>query len=218
MSIYLSGTGLPSPSLLDLARAGAVVFVDEPLAGIDTPFVGCNNLGGARLIARHVIAWGHRRIAIIGGPPRLWTSEQRLAGFRESLAAAGLNPDAMPYAAGDYGERSGYESAVTLLSGPRQDWPTAILCANDLMAIGVMRYCRERGIAIPGELSISGFDDIAGSELLLPALSTVAQPSHDMGHAAAELLLQRIGVRNEAAMTTNFPVSLKWRDSVARIS
>ena len=71
---------------------------------------------------------------------------------------------------GDYGERSGYEAAVKLLSGPAQDWPTAILCANDLMAIGVMRYCREHDIAIPAQLSISGFDDIAGSELLLPAL------------------------------------------------
>ena len=216
--IYLSGSGLPSPSLIELARAGAVVFVDEALAGIDTPFVGCNNLSGARLIARHVIDCGHRRIAIIGGPPRLWTSEQRLAGFRESLAGAGLNPDQMPYVAGDYGERSGYEAAMKLLGVPRQDWPTAILCANDLMAIGVMRYCRERSIAIPDVLSISGFDDIAGSELLLPALSTVAQPSHEMGHAAAELLLQRIGVRDEAPTPTNFPVSLKWRDSVATIS
>lgn len=216
--IYLSGTGLPSPSLLELARAGGVVFVDEPLAGIDTPFVGCNNLSGARLIARQVIDCGHRRVAIIGGPPRLWTSEQRLAGFRESIAAAGLDPDAIPTVPGDYGERSGYEAAAKLLNGARQNWPSAILCANDLMAIGVMRYCRERGIAIPGELSISGFDDIAGSELLLPALSTVAQPSHEMGHAAAELLLQRIGVRADVPPVSNFPVSLKWRDSVARVS
>ena len=148
----------------------------------------------------------------------MWTSEQRLAGFRESIAAAGLDPDAIPTVPGDYGERSGYEAAAKLLNGARQNWPSAILCANDLMAIGVMRYCRERGIAIPGELSISGFDDIAGSELLLPALSTVAQPSHEMGHAAAELLLQRIGVRADVPPVSNFPVSLKWRDSVARVS
>jgi len=216
--IYLSGTGLPSPSLIELARAGAVVFVDEVLAGIDVPFVGCNNLAGARQIAGHVIACGHRRIAIVAGPPRLWTSEQRLAGFRESIAAAGLDPDAIPCTWGDYGERSGYDAARQLLNGPAAARPTAILCANDLMAMGVMRYCREQGIAIPAELSICGFDDITGSELLLPALSTVAQPSHEMGRAAAQLLLHRTGVREEAPAITNFPVSLKLRDSIATIS
>lgn len=216
--IYLSGTGLPSPSLIELARAGVVVFVDEVLAGVDIPFVGCNNLAGARQIARHVIDCGHRRIAIVGGPPRLWTSEQRLAGFRESIAASGLNPDATRFMPGDYGEQSGYDAARELLGGPTSARPTAILCANDLMAMGVMRYCREQHITIPEQLSISGFDDISGSELLLPALSTVAQPSQDMGKAAAELLLYRTGVRSAAPVATSFPVSLKLRDSIATVS
>ena len=83
--------------------------------------------------------------------------------------------------------------------GDRSRRPTAILCANDLMAIGVMRYCREAGIAIPGDLSLTGFDDIAGAEFLQPALSTVAQPAHDMGKAAARLLLHRVGVRAAGA-------------------
>src|SRR5262245_59827693 len=66
--IYLSGTGLPSPSLLELAKTGSVVFVDEILAGIDVPFVSSNNLAGARAIARHVLDSGHRNVAIVGGP------------------------------------------------------------------------------------------------------------------------------------------------------
>ncbi|MFE0017055.1 LacI family DNA-binding transcriptional regulator [Mesorhizobium sp. NPDC059054] len=214
--IYLTGTGFPSSSLLELARAGSVVFVDEVLPGIDVPFVSSSNLAGARAIARHVIDQGHRRIAIVGGPPRLWTSEQRLAGFRESLAAAGIDTDAAPYVAGDYSERSGYLAAARFLAGARQEWPTAILCANDLMAIGVMRYCREHEIAIPAELSITGFDDIAAAELLQPSLTTVAQPGLDMGRAAAELLLYRTGVRPEPPATTHFQTSVRIRNSVAR--
>ncbi|RWJ43142.1 substrate-binding domain-containing protein [Mesorhizobium sp.] len=107
--IYLTGTGLPSPSLLELAKAGLVVLVDEVLAGMDVPFVTSNNLAGARSIARHVLEAGHRRLGIVGGPPR--PSEQRLAGFRESIVAARLDPDAVPQIAGDYSERSGYVAA-----------------------------------------------------------------------------------------------------------
>lgn len=216
--IYLTGTGLPSPSLLDLAKAGLVVLVDEILPGMDVPFVTSNNLAGARSIARHVLEAGHRRLGIVGGPPRLWTSEQRLAGFRESIAAAGLDPDAVPYIAGDYSERSGYVAASQLLSGPRESRPTAILSANDLIAMGVMRYCRESGIAIPGQLSITGFDDIPAAEFLLPSLSTVAQPGLEMGRAAAELLLYRRGVRSEPPTTTHFQTSVRIRNSVARIA
>ncbi len=212
--IYLTGTGLPSSSLLELARAGSVVFVDEVLPGIDVPFVSSSNLAGARAVARHVIDQGHRRIAIVGGPPRLWTSEQRLAGFRESLAAAAIDTDAAPYVAGDYSERSGYLAAERFLAGPRGHWPTAILCANDLMAIGVMRYCREHNIAVPAELSITGFGDIAAAELLQPALTTVAQPGLEMGRAAAELLLHRTGVRPEPPATTHFQTSVRIRNSV----
>jgi DNA-binding LacI/PurR family transcriptional regulator len=158
---------------------------------------------------------GLRRLAIIGGPQRLWTSEQRLAGFRESIASAGLDPDQALYVGGDYGERSGYRAAAELLGGELSRRPTAILCANDLMAIGVMRFCREAGISIPGDLSLTGFDDIAGAEFLEPALSTVAQPAHDMGRAAAELLLHRVGVRPAPPETVQFMTTARIRDSVA---
>lgn len=216
--IYLTGTGLPSPSLLELARSGQFVFVDEVLPGMDVPSVISNNLAGARSIARHVLDAGHRRVAIVGGPPRLWTSEQRLAGFRESIVAVGLDPDAIPYFAGDYSERSGYVAASHLLSGSAEIRPTAILSANDLMAMGVMRYCREKGISIPDQVSITGFDDIPPSEFLLPSLSTVAQPGMEMGRAAAELLLYKTGVRADPPATTHFQTSLRIRNSVARIT
>jgi DNA-binding LacI/PurR family transcriptional regulator len=211
--IYLSGSGLPSPSLIELARKGRVVFVDEQLPGMDVPHVVAANRAGARAVANAVIEAGHRRIAIIGGPRRLWTAEQRLAGYREALAAAGLDPDAVPVVVGDYGERSGYNAASELLAGRRR--PTALLCANDLMAIGALRRARELKLSVPRDLSLTGFDDIPAAALLDPPLTTVVQPGHEMGRAAAELLLHRIGARADAPPARKaFPTTLRLRGSV----
>ena len=213
--IYLSGTGLPSRSLQQLAERGNVVFVDERLPGIDLPFVSADNRIGARALAGHVLAAGHRRLAIIGGPPRLWTSEQRLAGYREAIAAAGLDPDAVPVNEGDYSERSGHDAAARLLGQPASVRPTALICANDMMAIGAIHVCHELGLSIPADVSVAGFDDIPAAELLNPPLSTVSQPGQLMGGAAAELLLHRIGVLAEPPKQIEFPTTFKPRASVA---
>jgi DNA-binding LacI/PurR family transcriptional regulator len=213
--IYLSGTGLPSAALLKLSERGNMVFVDERLPGIDVPFVSADNRVGARVLARHVIAAGHRRLAIIGGPPRLWTSEQRLAGYREAIAAAGLDPDAVPVSEGDYSERSGHAAAARLLAQPPSDRPTAVICANDLMAMGALRACREIGLAVPKDISIVGFDDIPATGLLDPPLTTVAQPGREMGAAAADLLLHRIGARPDPPARVEFPTVFVQRASVA---
>lgn len=211
--IYLSGSGIPSPNLLSLAKSREIVFVDESLPGVDIPFVSAHNRSGARELANHVLSHGHRNIGIIGGPPRLWTSEQRLAGYREALASAGLDPDAAPTVSGDYDEASGYELAGQLLRGPGPA-VTALLCANDLMAIGAVRFCRDAQIRVPADVSIVGFDNIPASALLDPALTTVSQPGKEMGQAAAQLLLHHIkGL--ELPPVTQFRTSLCLRDSVA---
>ena len=211
--IYLSGSGIPSPSLLQLAKSRQILFVDESLPGVDIPFISAANRSGAREVAQHVLSMGHREIAIIGGPPRLWTSEQRLSGYREALAAAGLNPDEAPMIAGDYDEASGYRSARELLQ-ERTRAITALLCANDLMAIGAMKFCRDAGLKVPRDVSITGFDNIPASSLLDPPLTTVAQPGLDMGRAAAQLLLHQIkGISRPSV--TDFPTTLCLRNSVA---
>jgi LacI family transcriptional regulator len=211
--IYLSGSGIPSHDLLLLSKSRQILFVDERLPGADIPFVSAENRSGARAVAKHVLSMGHRRVAIIGGPPRLWTSEQRLAGYREALAAAGLNPDEAPMIAGDYGEASGYRIARELLQ-KKDSGITALLCANDLMAIGAMKLCRDVGLRIPKDISITGFDNIPASSLLDPALTTVAQPGREMGRAAAQLLLHQIkGIGRPAR--TEFPTELCVRSSVS---
>lgn len=212
--IYLSGSGLPSASLIELAQQGSVVFVDERLPGLDIPFVNAANRSGARAVASHVLEAGHRDLGIIEGPARLWTGEQRVAGYREAIAAAGLNPDAPQAAVGDYSELSGYAAAARLLRPDQKRRPTAILCCNDLMALGVFRYCLEHGIRIPADVSVTGFDDIPLAAFLDPSLTTVAQPAREMGSAAARVLLHAIGALKEPVGQTEFQTEVKIRKSV----
>jgi DNA-binding LacI/PurR family transcriptional regulator len=213
--IYLSGTGLPSPSLIELTKTGTVVFVDEVLPGIDCPSVLTDNRRGARDIARAVAEAGHRRIAVVEGPERLWTADQRLSGFREGLVSCGVDPDGVTFVPGDYTEGAGYRAGAALTQGSPDTWPTAVICANDQSALGLIRFCREAGISVPKALSVTGYDDIAESVLMSPALTTVAQPAHDMGRAAAHLLLYSIGVRDQAPETIRFGTEIRLRDSLA---
>jgi DNA-binding LacI/PurR family transcriptional regulator len=213
--IYLSGAGTSPSSLFELTRLGPVVLVDERISGFDLPAVVSDCRRGAREIARHVLDQGHRRIAVIGGPTALWTSEQRLAGYREALAAAGLDPDDVPLLVGDYRQRSGTELAERALAGDPGTRPTALLCANDLMAIGAIEYCKSAGIRVPEDVSVVGFDDVPIAELLTPRLTTVRQPARDMGHRAATLLFELLGEETGSEPQGLFPTTVQLRDSVA---
>ena len=185
--VYLSGTGSAPTSVYELARTGPVVLVDEQIPGMNLPAVVCDSRKGAREVAAHVLERGHRSVAVIGGPSALWTAQQRLAGYREAFAGGGLQPDAVPVYVGDYRQASGYDLAAKALAA--KPTPTALICANDLMACGAMEYCRDMGLRVPEDVSIVGFDDLPFAALLTPGLTSVRQPAHDMGfRAAAELL------------------------------
>ena len=185
--VYLSGTGSMPASIYEVARTGPVVLVDEQVPGMSLPAVVCDSRTGAREVAAHVLAQGHRHVAVIGGPPSLWTAQQRLAGYREAFAGAGLQPDTVPVYNGDYRQASGQELARKALAAEQR--PTGLICANDLMACGAMEYCREVGLRVPEDISIVGFDDLPFSALLTPRLTTVRQPAHEMGFRAASALL-----------------------------
>lgn len=215
--IYLSGASMSPVSLLELTRLGPVVLVDEQVPGCDElPAVISDNRRGARQIAQHVLEMGHRDCAIIGGPDSLWTARQRLSGYREALAGAGLDPDAVPMLTGDYRQHSGTDLAARLLSGPPKDRPTALLCANDLMAIGVLEYCRANGTAVPADVSVVGFDDMALVSLLTPQLTTVRQPGREMGQQAAQLLFTLLdGADKISSPPEPLATTLMIRESVA---
>lgn len=213
-TILLSGSGRPNIGLVRLVEAGSVVFVDECVPGLEAPFVSATNRKGARLVAEELLNNGHRNIAIIGGPSWRWTSEQRLAGYREACAAAGLDPDSIPVVHGEYTEKSGYDATETLLTVHRRKRLTGIIYANDLMAIGGATLLAERGISVPSQVSIVGFDDIIPSRYFSPPLTTVAQPGFEMGRAAAQLLLHKFGMAPPPDNVI-FTTELKRRESVA---
>lgn len=212
--VYLSGTGSMPATIYEVARTGPVVLVDEQIPGLNLPAVVCDSRKGAREVAAHVLKQGHTKVAVIGGPTALWTAQQRLAGYREAFAGAGLQPDAVPVFVGDYRQTSGRElAAQALAADPR---PTALICANDLMASGAMQYCREVGLRVPEDVSIVGFDDLPFSALLTPQLTSVRQPAYDMGFKAASLLLDMLEGKNNDLLeeVDTLAASVQVRDSV----
>jgi len=213
--VYLTGFHESPSSLLELQSLGPVVLVDERVPGADLPAVLADGRRGARDVAAHVVALGHERFACLGGPTALWTAEQRLAGYREALALGGLDPDKMEVLVGDYRMDSGFKLAEKALSVPARDRPTALLCANDMMAIGALEYCRASGLNVPGDVSIVGFDDVPMAPLLSPRLTTVRQPAREMGVHAAELLLNLLRGDAKPDLPETFPVEVIVRESAA---
>jgi DNA-binding LacI/PurR family transcriptional regulator len=212
--ILLSGSGKPTAGLIKLVESGSVVFVDECVPGLEAPFISATNRTGARQVANEVLRVGHSKVAIVAGPLWLWTSQQRLAGYREAFAGVGQDPDLVPVVTGDYTEDSGYTATKSILADPHTAGVSAIIYGNDLMAVGGARFLKETGRRIPEDISIVGFDDILSSTYLSPPLTTVAQPGYEMGLAASQLLLHKLGLTEEPK-TTLFDTELKLRNSVA---
>jgi LacI family transcriptional regulator len=214
--IYESGFHESPNALLELQSLGPVVLVDERIPGLDLPAVVADGRRGAREVASHVVELGHKRFACIAGPTAHWTSEQRLAGYREGIAMGGIDPDSMSILAGDYQMDSGYELAEKFLNVPASERPTALMCANDLMAIGALEYCRTNGIKVPEDVSVVGFDDIPTARLLTPRLTTVRQPAYEMGMCAAEVLIGMTQGEEKQDLLKPHPVEVVIRESTAK--
>jgi LacI family transcriptional regulator len=155
--------------------------------GVDLPAIRVDNVAGAREAAHHLLALGHRRIAVLAGPKSSTTTMDRLAGYREACSAAGVRIPAGWFVYGDLRPECGREAAERLLAGRSR--PTAVLAINDQMAIGAMRAVFRRGLRVPEDVSVVGFDDIALASYVTPALTTMALPLHAMGVAAGEMIL-----------------------------
>lgn len=173
MGEALAAAGLPAVALSSAAIGGfaALLLSDER--------------GAAGEVARHFIDHGHRRIALINGPRGVFSASERRAGFIAALRAAGLT--LVGEAEGDYEFESGQVAAEKLLSiDPR---PTAIFAGNDIMAAAVVKVAAARGIAVPGELSVVGFDGSMLARMLTPSLTSVHRPLGDMAQLATRRLI-----------------------------
>lgn len=173
--------------------------------------VRSNDREAVRGAVDYLISKGHRDIALIEGPAGFGSAMERKAGYDQAMAAAGLTVAPWMVVQGTYTFDSGIAAGLSLIDGVRR--PTAIFASNDEMAIGAMIAARRRGIDIPGELSIVGFDDTPLSSHSWPALTTVRWPIAEMGHRAARRLIA--AEDDVVPADTPLPSTLIERDSVA---
>lgn len=163
-----------------------------------------------RELVAHLVALGHRRIGHIKGPPQHGAAGWRQSGYREALKLAGIAYDPTLVVKGEFTFESGVRGANRLLDLPMP--PTAIFAANDDMAAGVIRVAGERGLSVPRDLSVCGFDDTPLSRQLFPSLTTVRQPTSDMGRIATQELLNALRDPSSAAMV-KMDYTLQLRES-----
>ncbi|MEU3045313.1 MULTISPECIES: LacI family DNA-binding transcriptional regulator [unclassified Streptomyces] len=175
-----------------------------------------DNLGGGRRLTEHLVALGHRRIGYIAGPVGRTTTRHRMEGHRAALAAAGLGGGAAEQdrltVHGPYDRRSGYEAAGELLH--REPALTAIVAANDTVALGACAALRDRGLRVPEDVSVAGFDDLPFSADAVPALTTVRLPLVEAGARAGRLAMGREAPPPGGIATV--PADLVVRSSTAR--
>ncbi|MFS0735814.1 LacI family DNA-binding transcriptional regulator [Sphingomonas sp. 1P06PA] len=175
------------PLLAELSRRKLPFVRIAPGITDTAASVSIDDAAGAEAMTAHLIALGHRRIGFVSGHPGHPASAERAAGHARALAVAGITPDPALMRPGRFDFASGRAAGAQLLDLAVP--PTAIFAANDDMAAGVMAIAHERGLAVPGDVSIAGFDDTDLAGMLWPPLTSVHQPTRELGHAAAGLLL-----------------------------
>lgn len=166
------------------------VVVDRAVAGLDADLVRLDNTGGARLATEHLLGLGHRHIACLAGPLAFEVSRARVAGWREAMQAAGIEPAPGWLVEGPYNPAQGHAATLGLLANHPEI--TAVCAGNDLLGIGALRAAAERGVAVPRQLSVIGFDGIELGGFIHPGLTTVGQDIRHIGERAAAVLIERI--------------------------
>jgi LacI family transcriptional regulator len=194
--------------LLPEMRLGVrIVFLDRPPQGIEADTVLVDNVGGAEAATSHVLAQGHRRVAMVGDTPTLFTAVQRLEGYRTALGRHGVPYDERLVRLGRHDVVAAERAAEELLALP--DPPTAIFAGNNRSTIGVLRASARDGRRI----ALVGFDDFELAELLPVPVTVVAADSVELGRQAAQLLLERLAGRDGGPATVVVPTTLVQRGS-----
>ncbi len=189
-----------------------VVLVNRTVDHVGAFAVVPDDHAGAVLAVEHLYELGHRHIGHVAGPQTTSTGARRLAGFTEAAQARGIVTEAVE--AARFNELEGARAADTLLAGagPR---PTAIVAANDLLALGVLDVAARQGLACPADLSVVGFNDMPFVDRLQPPLTTLRVAEYDLGYRAAALLLERLDGPERRAETLLLTPELVIRGSTA---
>ncbi len=181
---------LAPPLHAELRRLNVPMVLVDPagIPNLDIPTIGATNWAGGLRATEHLLSLGHRRIGFIAGPPRLLCSRARLDGYRAALDNAGIPLLDELIVPGDFYHESGFSGGTALL-GLAQP-PTAIFASSDQMAFGAYEAVRRRGLRVPDDVSVVGFDDLPEARWASPPLTTVRQPLAEMGLLAARTVLR----------------------------
>ena len=209
---------LPEESSEELERlldGGYRFVVLDPLMPLDEriPSVSAAHTSGADQAMRHLLELGHRRIAQITGPAGWLATEDRRRGYRAALAAAGILPDPALEVEAVPEIEPGRKAADYLLDLPER--PTAIFAFNDNIAIGAIQAARARGLRVPEDMSVVGFDDVEHATIVTPALTTVRQPLAEMGRTAVSLLVRLVERQRFETLHVELATRLVVRESTA---
>lgn len=206
----------PENILGALSKSGMpVVIVDHRGSSTNLPAIGVENYNGARLAVEHLVQLGHRRIGFLAGAAGVECSSERLRGYREGLINAGLAFEDALVRPGEFRQPNGFRATTELLALERP--PTAIFAANDLSAFGAIEAIKERGLRVPDDVSVIGFDDIPMASQIYPALTTVRQPLNQMGASAVNLLVSMISGLNPVSKRVSLPTELIVRASTGPV-
>lgn len=191
--IILLTSRLPDEELVNLARTVPLVVTGRPVASDRIYCLDVDSTMGARVATDYLVGQGHRRIAFVSGPPDHPDALQRLDGYKAALAAARIPFTNKLVVAGDYLETGGFAAANALLDA-RVEF-SAVFAANDQTAFGVMLALHRRGLRVPQDVSVVGFDDLPASAFMVPPLTTVHRHTAEIGERAAEAIVDLIGRR-----------------------
>jgi LacI family transcriptional regulator len=206
----------PGEQLTALRASGFPFVVVDPRTPVppDIAAVSAAHFAGARSITAHLAGLGHRRIGLIAGPHNWLAGQARLAGHASALAEVGILHPSELTRSGEPTAEFGYQAAAELLDRPDpRDRPTALACFNDKTAVGALAAAAARGLRVPADLSVTGFDDIDLAQATSPLLTTVRQPLAEMGRMAVSLLIRLLEGHQVEARHVELATDLVVRSS-----
>jgi len=195
-----------------LAQGARIVFVNGVVDTLGVPHVGVDERAAGQIATQHLLDLGHTRIGFVAGPDRFLPTREKAAGRERALAAAGVAPDGL-VAHAEFGVEGGAAAMRKLLEQARP--PTGVICSSDLMAIGALRETRRRGLRVPEDVSIVGFDGIEASAWTEPPLTTIEQPIAEIARTAVATLGSLATSPASAMPNVQFRPRLRVRGSTA---
>jgi len=213
--LVMLAQSVPDDVLARLSRRVPVVVVAGPRRHDSYDHVSVANTEGMRALTEHVAAGLEPdELLYLSGPADSPDDAERWEGFCQALEARGVDASTVPILRGDFTREAGRAAAAELVAGERM--PRAIVCANDQTALGLMEALQARGIRVPEDVLVTGFDGIEAGALATPRLTTIRQPMDDLGRAAIQVMARRLDDRDQPPLSIRLPVKVLLRESSER--